>query len=45
MESFNDRLGQECLNENRSMSLANAQCEIETWRAHYKQSRPHSAMV
>ena len=44
VESFNDRLRQECLNENWFKSLEDARCKIEAWRIHYNQSRPHSAL-
>ena len=45
VESFNDRLRQECLNENWFMSLEDARCKIEAWRIHYyNQRRPHSAL-
>jgi putative transposase len=44
VESFNGRLRQECLNEHWFMSLADAQGKIETWRRHYNESRPHSAL-
>lgn len=44
VESFNDRLRQECLNENWFKSLENARCKIEAWRIHYNQRRLHSAL-
>ena len=44
VESFNGRLRQECLNEHWFMSLEDAQHKIEAWRAHYNESRPHSAL-
>jgi putative transposase len=44
VESFNGRLRQECLNANWFLSLADAQAKIAAWRAHYNESRPHSAL-
>lgn len=44
VESFNDRLRQECLNENWFKSLEDARCKIEAWRIHYNQRRLHSAL-
>jgi putative transposase len=44
VESFNGSLRQECMNENRFMSLADARCKIEVWRIHYNQRRSHSAL-
>ena len=44
VESFNGRLRQECLNEHWFMSLAEAQGEIEAWRRHYNEAKPHSAL-
>ena len=44
VESFNGRLRQECLNENWSLSLADAREKIEAWRTFYNQVRPHSAL-
>ncbi|MGR3755017.1 integrase core domain-containing protein [Edwardsiella anguillarum] len=51
LESFNGRLigrlvgwlRQECLNENRFMSLEDARCKIEAGRIHDSQSHPHCA--
>ncbi len=42
--SFNGRFRQECLNENRFLSLADAQDKIETWRRDYNETRPHSSL-
>ena len=44
VESFNGRLRDECLNANRFLSLADARSKIETWRRHYNESRPHTAL-
>lgn len=44
VESFNDSLRQECLNEKWFMSVEDARCKIEGWRIHYNQSRPHSSL-
>jgi putative transposase len=41
VESFNERLRQECLKEHWFMSLADARTKIEAWRRHYNESRPH----
>jgi putative transposase len=35
VEFFNDKLQEECLNENWFMSLKNARCKIEACRIHY----------
>src|SRR6185437_9616191 len=44
VESFNGKLRQECLNENWLMSPEDVQCKLESWRIHYNQSRPYSAL-
>ena len=44
VESFNGRLRDECLNANWFLSLADARSKIETWRRHYDESRPHTAL-
>jgi putative transposase len=44
IESFNGRLRQECLNQNRFTSLADARQIIEAWREDYSQLRPHSSL-
>lgn len=44
VESFNGRLRDECLNANWFLSLADARSKIETWRRHYNESRPHTAL-
>lgn len=43
IESFNDRLRQECLNQNWFTSLDDAQQIVEAWRHDYNQLRPHSS--
>jgi putative transposase len=43
-ESFNRRLRDELLNRELFYSLAEAQDLIETWRQHFNQVRPHSAL-
>jgi putative transposase len=44
VESFNGRLRDECLNAHWFLSLADARSKIETWRRHYNESRPHTAL-
>ena len=44
VESFNGSLREECLNVNWFLSLEDARGEIEAWRRHYNESRPHSAL-
>ena len=44
VESFNGRLRDECLNANWFLSLADARSKIETWRRHYNERRPHTAL-
>jgi putative transposase len=44
VESFNGRLREECLNEHWFLSLDDAERNIEAWRRHYNESRPHSAL-
>ena len=44
IESFNGKLRDECLNENRFLSLQQAQQIIETWRKDYNEVRPHSSL-
>lgn len=41
VESFNGRLGDECLNENWFQSLREARDVIEAWREDYNDVRPH----
>lgn len=40
VESSNDRLRQECLNEHRFSSLADARSKVEAWRRFYNEERP-----
>ena len=44
IESFNGRLGGECLNVQQFVSLADAREKIEAWRCDYNQVRPHSSL-
>jgi putative transposase len=44
VESFNGWFRDECLNEHRIRSLAEARDIIGAWRADYNQRRPHSAL-
>jgi putative transposase len=49
IEAFNGRLRAECLNEHwflslEFLSLEDAVEKVETWRRHYNQERPHSAL-
>jgi putative transposase len=44
IESFNGRLREECLNAHWFLSLEDAKCKIEAWRAYYNETRPHSAL-
>ncbi len=44
VESFNDRLRDECLNVHWFLSLEDAQEKIECWRQEYNQQRPHSSL-
>jgi putative transposase len=44
IESFNGRVRDECLNQHRFMSLAEARVLIEAWRQDYNRRRPHSAL-
>ena len=42
-ESFNGRLGDECLNEHLFATLRNARHPVATWRDDYNHHRPHSS--
>ena len=42
--TFNSKLRSECLNAHWFMNLADAQEKLETWRRHYNEDRPHSAI-
>lgn len=44
IESFNDRLRDECLNVQQFFSLADARAKLETWRVDYNQQRPHGSL-
>jgi putative transposase len=44
IESFNGRLRQECLDENRFASLEDAKIKIEAWQRDYNEQRPHSSL-
>ncbi|MEQ1949668.1 MAG: IS3 family transposase [Bryobacteraceae bacterium] len=44
IESFNGRLREECLNASWFRNLFDARQQIERWREHYNQVRPHSAL-
>jgi putative transposase len=42
IESFHDKLRDECLNREIFGSLAEARLILEQWRIHYNEERPHS---
>ena len=44
VESFNGRLRDECLNMHWFLSLREARAEVEEWRHHYNNHRPHSSL-
>lgn len=44
VESFNDKMRNECLNEHWFQDLAEAKEIIEKWRKEYNQIRPHSSL-
>ena len=44
VESLNGKFRNECLNQHWFRSLEEARWEIEQWRTHYNQVRPHSAL-
>lgn len=44
IESFHDKLRDECLNREIFHSLAEARIILEQWRVEYNQHRPHSAL-
>ncbi|ENZ94007.1 IS1404 transposase [Xanthomonas fragariae LMG 25863] len=44
VESFNGRLGDECLNEHWFPTLLHARTEIERWRREYNEDRPKKAI-
>ena len=43
VESFNGKFRDECLNENRFLTLIEAQTIIEAWRKDFNEERPHKA--
>src|ERR1700720_273870 len=44
VESFNGTFRAECLNAHWFISLTETRQIVETWRRHYNESRPHSAL-
>ena len=44
IESFNGRLREECLNASWFRNLFDARRQIEAWRRHYNEVRPHSSL-
>ncbi len=44
LESFNGKFRDECLNQHRFLSLADARRLIEAWRDDDHTTRPHSAL-
>jgi len=44
IESFNGRFREECLNENRFLSLEDTRGKVEEWRQHYNRERPHGSL-
>ena len=44
IESFHDKLRDECLNREIFSSLLEARLVLEQWRVEYNQHRPHSAL-
>ncbi len=44
IESFHDKLRDECLNRELFGNLAEARVVIEQWREQYNQERPHSSL-
>jgi len=44
IESFHDKLRDECLNRELFGSLAEARVILESWRVEYNEKRPHSAL-
>jgi hypothetical protein len=44
IESFHDKLRDECLNREMFPSLAEARIILEQWRIEYNHQRPHSAL-
>jgi putative transposase len=44
IEAFNGRLREECLDENRFLSPADARDKVGAWQEEYNRRQPHSAM-
>jgi putative transposase len=44
IESFNGRVRDECLNPSDFTSLEDAGDQLEKWRVHYNEERPHSSL-
>ena len=44
IEAFNSKLRAECLNAHWFLTLADACGQLETWRRHYNEDWPHSAI-
>lgn len=44
VESFNGKFRAACLNQHWFRSLAEAKTEIDAWRQHYNEIRPHSSL-
>jgi len=44
VESFNGRLRDECLNQDKFATLVDARRHIEAWRLDYNHVRPHSSL-
>jgi putative transposase len=44
IEAFNSKLRAECLNAHWFLTLADCREKLETWRRHYNEDRPHSAI-
>ncbi len=45
IESFNGKLGDECLNSEVFLSIADAREKLEHWRHDYNHLRPHSSLA
>lgn len=44
VESFNGKLRDACLNQHWFLDLEEARADIEAWRRHYNEVRPHSSL-
>jgi len=44
IESFNDKLREECLNASWFLSEKDAKSKCESWRKEYNEVRPHSSI-